>query len=80
MIEVDLQQELTGLVNEWQGKENQRVPADVVSHMFRVHNRIFPQSPEYSQGCAGCRQRVWNKLKTYYHENKANFEQHNKEN
>jgi len=58
------------LVDAWAGKENQRIPADVISEIFSVHNQIFPDRPEYSKGCGGCRQRVWNKLKTWYYENK----------
>lgn len=58
------------LVTDWQGKENQRVPAEVIRQIFNTHNEIFPSNPEFSVGCGGCRERVWRKLKDWYHENK----------
>ena len=62
------------LVVEWEGKENYNVPAHIISDIFSVHNKIFLDKPEYSKGCGGCRQRVWSRLKTYYHENKHLYE------
>lgn len=61
------------LVNDWQGKENQRVPAEVIREIFNTHNEIYPDNPEYSVGCGGCRERVWSKVKNWYHENKQQF-------
>lgn len=58
------------LVQEWEGKENSNVPADVITEIFSTHNKIYPDKPEYSKGCGGCRQRTWNRLKSWYHENK----------
>jgi predicted thioredoxin/glutaredoxin len=58
------------LVSEWQGKENQNVPAHVIREIFNTHNEIFLDKPEYSTSCGGCRQRTWSRLKTWYHENK----------
>lgn len=70
MIDKDLFLEAHGLVLDWKGKENQNVPAEVISHIFSVHNRIFPHMPEYSKGCGGCRERVWRRLKDWHEENK----------
>lgn len=64
---------LHGLVQAWEGKEDQRVPADVITEMFNVHNQIFPNNREYSKSCGGCRQRVWNRLKAHYHSNKQSY-------
>lgn len=58
------------LVNDWNGKEDQNVPAHIITEIFTMHNKVFWERPEYSKGCGGCRQRVWNKLKTWYFENK----------
>lgn len=58
------------LVQNFEGKENQRIPAEVITTIFSTHNRIFPDKPEYSKGCGGCRERTWNRLKAWYHENK----------
>jgi hypothetical protein len=70
MIERDIFLRAETLVSNWQGKENTRVPADVITEIFNVHNKIFFERQEHSRGCGGCRERVWNKLKTWYHENK----------
>lgn len=58
------------LVQEWEGKENYNVPAHIITDIFNVHNEIFWENKEHSKGCGGCRQRVWGKLKAWYHENK----------
>lgn len=70
MVEKDIFLKAQRLVGEWEGKENYRVPADVITEIFNVHNKIFWENQEHSRGCAGCRQRVWSKLKTWFHENK----------
>ena len=58
------------LVSEWEGKENQNVPAHIITEIFNVHNEALPHAREYSKGCGGCRQRVWNAVKEWYHTNK----------
>lgn len=70
MIDLEIFMSAHNLVENWQGKENQRIPAEVITEIFTTHNRIFPDKPEYSKACGGCRQRTWNRLKTWYHENK----------
>lgn len=74
MIEKETFLRAQNLVEEWSGKENHRVPADVITEIFNVHNKIFWERQEHSKACAGCRQRVWNKLKTWYHENKQHYQ------
>lgn len=64
------------LVNDWNGKEDQRVPADVITIIFNMHNVVFWENREYSKSCGGCRQRVWNKLKTWYFENRDLYRKH----
>lgn len=70
IVEKDIFLKAERLVQEWNGKENYRVPADVITEIFNVHNKIFWQNQEHSKSCGSCRQRVWNKLKTWYFENK----------
>lgn len=70
MISEEIFIEARNLVVEWEGKENYNVPAHVITQIFSTHNKIFPDKPEYSKGCGGCRQRTWNRLKSWYHENK----------
>jgi hypothetical protein len=70
MIDKEIFMTAHHLVQNWEGKENMRVPADVITDIFNTHNKIFLDRPEYSKGCGGCRERVWNKVKTWYHENK----------
>jgi hypothetical protein len=70
MVDLNIFMSAHNLVQEWEGKENHRIPAHVITDIFTTHNRIFPDKPEYSKGCGGCRQRTWNRLKTWYHENK----------
>lgn len=73
MTELENWQKLEALYNEWKGKENYRVPAHTVTEMFNVHNYFYPQTPEWSKGCGGCRERVWRRLKEYYEGNKHRF-------
>lgn len=61
------------LVMEFEGKESRNTPGHIVTQIFTLHNQIFDKK-EYSKGCAGCRERCWNKLKTWYHEQKSNFQ------
>lgn len=73
MISEEIFIEARNLVVEWEGKENYNVPAHVITQIFSTHNKIFPDKPEYSKGCGGCRQRTWNRLKSWYHENKQHY-------
>lgn len=58
------------LIQEWRGKENYNVPAHVITEIFITHNQVFPNAQEHSRACGACRQRTWNRLKTWYDENK----------
>jgi hypothetical protein len=73
MIDNEIFEQIHNLVTEWVPKENNNVPADVITQIFNLHNKVFMDRPEYSTACGGCRQRVWNKLKTFYYENKQNY-------
>jgi hypothetical protein len=56
---------LQGLV----GRENHNHNAETIGKLFRLHNKVYLDKPEYSQSCGGCRQRVYNRLKTWWSEN-----------
>lgn len=70
MIDEAIFRRAQAVVLEWEGKENWNVPAHIVVEIFNTHNQVFPDKPENSRSCSGCRARVWNRLKTWYHENK----------
>lgn len=76
MIEKEDYIQIKCLVNDWHGKENSRVPADVITLIFNMHNKVFWENKEYSKGCGGCRERVWNKLKTWYFTNQEEYDKH----
>lgn len=67
---IELLKEAAEFVQEIEPKQNHNLPAEVITRMFILHNKIFWQNQEHSRACAGCRSRVWSRLKTYYHENK----------
>ena len=73
MIEKEVFEQIHNLVSEWEPKENHNVPPHIITEIFTLHNRVFMDRPEYSKGCGGCRQRVWNKLKTWYHSSKQDY-------
>jgi hypothetical protein len=64
--------EVHSLMIAWRGKENQRVPAEDVRRIFNIQNKVTGIM-EYSVSCAGCRQRVWNRLKEWYDANKETY-------
>lgn len=60
-------------MTEMRGKESHNHSADVITELFNIHNMCMPDKPEYSKSCAGCRQRVYNRMKTYWDETKSNY-------
>ena len=73
MTEKDIFLELEPLMLHWIGREYERVPAETITQLFNIHNRIFQDRPEYSKSCGGCRQRVWSKLVTWYDIKKGEY-------
>jgi hypothetical protein len=65
----ELFNEVDGLMKELVGKENHNHNAEVITRLFNLHNRAFPEHMEYSKSCGGCRQRVYNRLKTWWYDN-----------
>lgn len=65
--------EVHSLMLAWRGKENQRVPAEDITRIFNIYNKVTG-SREYSKSCGGCRQRVWSRLQQWYDSNKQNYE------
>lgn len=70
MIAKELWIKLECLMNDWRGKENNRIEPHIITEIFNTHNQIFPEKPEYSKACSGCRARIWARLCSYYDENK----------
>jgi hypothetical protein len=50
---------------------NGRPQGSEAAEMFALHNEIFPNLREHGIGCGGCRQRVYDRLKKWYTENKV---------
>lgn len=49
------------------------------SELFAIHNNdLFPNNKEHGIGCGGCRQRVRERVQTWYNENKPEDEQEEK--
>ena len=69
----ELFKEVEDLVLDLEPKVNQNIPADRIRVMFNLHNKVYFRNMEHSTACGGCRGRVWNRLKTFYHEQKSNF-------
>lgn len=65
--------EIEALVLELEPKINQNLPADKIRLLFNLHNKVYWRNQEHSTGCGGCRSRVWNKMKTWYYEQRDNF-------
>jgi hypothetical protein len=59
-------QMMTSLV----GKENHNHNAQVIRELFNLHNEVFPNNLEFSTSCGGCRQRVYQRLKLWWIDNK----------
>ena len=70
MTEKDLFFQLDPIMQRWLGREYERVPAETITEIFNIHNRIFLDKPEHSKACGGCRQRVWSRLTTWWSEKK----------
>lgn len=51
------------------GKENHNHKPEIIRELFNLHNEIF-EAKEYSVSCGGCRMRVYNKVKEWWHSKK----------
>ncbi len=68
-MEKELFEEVDDLLQTLVGKEGHNHNADVIGRLFRLHNKAFINNAEYSQSCSGCRQRVYNRLKSWWLDN-----------
>ena len=59
-----------GIMTTLIGHETRNHPAEVITTLYSVHNMCFPNNPEYSKSCGGCRTRVYNRMVSYYNETK----------
>lgn len=56
------------------GKENHNHNALVIRELFNLHNEVYPQNLEFSTSCGGCRQRVYQRLKQWWIDNKQSHQ------
>ena len=66
----DLFNRVDALMSSLAGKENQNHNASVIRELFNLHNEVYPNNLEFSTSCGGCRQRVYQRLKGWWLENK----------
>ena len=59
-------EEIDELMQSLVGRENHNHQSDVIAKLFRLHNKVYLDKPEYSQSCGGCRERVYKRLKTFW--------------
>jgi hypothetical protein len=64
--------EVHSLMESWRGKENHNVPAEEITRMFNIYNKIMG-TREYSKSCGSCRAKVWTGLKNWYDNNKSKY-------
>lgn len=61
---------IQSIMSYLQGKDSHNHEAHIITELFMAHNMAFPNNPEYSKSCGGCRVRVYNRMKTYWSETK----------
>ena len=66
----DLFNRVDALMSTLVGRENYNHNAQVIREMFNLHNEVYPNNLEFSTSCGGCRQRVYQRLKLWWQENK----------
>lgn len=65
--------EINDLMLSLVGRESQSHGAEVITVLFNLHNKAYPFAQEHSRSCSGCRVRVYQRLKTFWAENKATY-------
>jgi hypothetical protein len=66
----DLFNRVDALMSTLVGRENYNHNAQVIREMFNLHNEVYPNNLEFSTSCGGCRQRVYQRLKQWWSDNK----------
>lgn len=56
------------------GKENHNHNAVVIRELFNLHNEVYPHNLEFSTSCGSCRQRVYQRLKLWWNDNKQSHQ------
>jgi hypothetical protein len=54
------------LMQQLVGKENRRQSSQTISELFNLHNEMFPHNKQTAKSCAGCRNRVYRRLKDWW--------------
>jgi hypothetical protein len=56
---------------ELEGKD--KIMDEQTTRLFNLNNNLFKDIPEYNRSCPACRERVYNRLKTYWERIKTNM-------
>lgn len=62
-----MEKELHDLMMELEGKD--KILTEQTTRLFNINNTLFPDCKEWTKGCPACRERVYNRLKSYWENN-----------
>ena len=68
-MDKELISKLNSLMLELEGKE--RITDFQCRELFNIHNEIYPDIKEWTMGCSSCRERVHNRMKDFWNNNKG---------
>ena len=64
--DMELFEEVDELMQSLVGRENHNHNSSVITTLFNLHNKVYLDRPEYSKSCTSCRQRTYNRLKSWW--------------
>jgi hypothetical protein len=73
-MSLEIYTRVNNILTSLAGRENDKIESHDIRELFQSHNQAFPNKPEYSQHCGGCRQRVYNRLISWRDENRSIYE------
>lgn len=62
--------QLNELMKELEGKD--KIEAHQTNILYNLNNYFFPDLKEYNKSCGSCRERVYNRMKSYWECNYKN--------
>lgn len=62
--------QLNDLMLQLQGKD--KIEAHQTELLYNLNNYFFPDLKEYNKSCASCRERVYNRMSSYWDTNYKN--------
>lgn len=63
-----MEKELNELMTALEGKD--KIMTEQTRLLYRLNNHYYPDLKEYNMGCASCRERVYNRMKQHWNNNK----------